>query len=152
MEIRITTAPDQQKKMIPNDESSLGFGNYFTDHIFLMDYEEGKGWFDPRIEPYDNLKLDPAATCLHYGQEIFEGLKAYLSADEGIHLFRPEENFKRLNRSAVRLCMPKVDIELALAGLKQLVLQDRSDLAARHEPHVGVEVLGVLAGLRSPAR
>ena len=82
--------------------------------MFLMDFQEGKGWINPRIEPYHSLALDPAAMVLHYGQEVFEGLKAYRGKDGGIYLFRPRDNFIRLNRSAVRVCMPEVDIDFDL--------------------------------------
>lgn len=151
MEIRCKTAEKDQLKAKPEDDSKLGFGDIFTDHMFLMNYEEGKGWFDPRIEPYQDLCIDPAAMGLHYGQEIFEGLKAYRGRDGGIYLFRAEENFKRLNRSAARVCMPAVDVEVAMKGMKQLVLleQDwipRSEGTSLYirptmlatEPHLGV--------------
>jgi branched-chain amino acid aminotransferase len=151
MEIKVTAAkPDQMKKK-PTDESKLGFGDILADHLFLTDYETGKGWFNARIEPYGNLSLDPAAMILHYGQEVFEGLKAYYGKDGGLYLFRARENFKRLNRSAVRLCMPEVDIDLVMEGLKQLILLDRdwvpkspgTSLYIRPtmlatEPHLGV--------------
>ena len=88
IKIERTTAP----KTKPTDQSKLGFGNYYTDHMFLMNYDLGEGWHDPRIVPYGNLSLDPAAMCLHYGQEVFEGLKAYRSEDGGILLFRPDRN------------------------------------------------------------
>jgi len=151
MEIMIKGATTDQLKNKPVDESKLGFGNYFTDHILLINYTEGKGWFDARIEPYGNLSVDPAAIGLHYGQEIFEGLKAYVGADNGIYLFRPEENLKRMNRSAVRLCMPELDVDLVMEGMKKLILQDqawipRSEGTSLYirpvmlaiEPHVGV--------------
>ena len=76
MEIKVTPAHPYQLKEKPTDESKLGFGDIFTDHMFLMDYEAGKGWYNPKIEPYGNLSIDPAAMGIHYGQEIFEGLKA----------------------------------------------------------------------------
>ncbi len=126
MDIKIAAATPSQLKAKPADESQLGFGDITTDHIFLMDYDVNKGWFNPRIEPYGPLAIDPAAMSLHYGQEIFEGLKAYAVADGGIGLFRPKENFERLNRSATRLCMPNVDILQAMEGMKQLILQDKS--------------------------
>jgi len=151
MEISVNAVkPDQMKKK-PTDESKLGFGDIVTDHMFLMDYEKGKGWMNPRVEPYKPLSLDPAAMVLHYGQEVFEGLKAYRGKDGGIYLFRPRENFKRLNRSSVRLCMPEVDVDLVMDGLKELVLLDRdwvpgspgTSLYIRPtmlatEPHLGV--------------
>ena len=89
--------------------------------MFIMDYETGKGWHDARIVPYGNLSLSPAALCLHYGQEVFEGLKAYRRADGGIQLFRPEENFKRLNSSNHRLVIPELPVEMAMEGLMELL-------------------------------
>ena len=77
MEISITKADPSQQRHKPADENTLGFGKYFSDHMFLATYQEGKGWHDARIEPYGSITLDPAALVLHYGQEIFEGLKAY---------------------------------------------------------------------------
>ena len=122
MELRIekTTSP----KPLPEDESKLGFGINFTDHMFLMDYDEGEGWHDARIVPYDRIPLDPAAMVLHYGQEVFEGLKAYRRPDNGVQLFRPQENFKRLNLSNERVCIPQIDEEFALHALKELIRLD----------------------------
>ncbi|MFD1706595.1 branched-chain amino acid aminotransferase [Siminovitchia sediminis] len=105
--------------------SDLKFGKTYTDHMFIMDYSREKGWYDPRIVPYQPITLDPAATIFHYGQTIFEGLKAYKNENEEVFLFRPEENFKRLNRSSVRLCIPEVDEDLALEALVKLVSIDR---------------------------
>lgn len=105
--------------------SNLKFGKTYTDHMFIMDYSREKGWYDPRIVPYQPITLDPAATIFHYGQTIFEGLKAYLSENEEVFLFRPDENIKRLNRSSVRMCIPEVDEELALEALTKLVDIDR---------------------------
>jgi branched-chain amino acid aminotransferase len=122
MEIQITQAG--QRKPIPEDDMSLGFGRIFSDHMFLVDYADG-AWKNARIEPNAPLPLDPAAMCLHYGQEIFEGLKAYHGAGDGVFLFRPEKNVERMNRSASRLMMPEIDPDLALEGIKQLVLLDR---------------------------
>jgi len=123
MEIKVNLATHLKEK--PTDESKLGFGRIFTDHMLLMDYDTDRGWHNARIEPYGALKLDPAAVCLHYGQEIFEGLKAYYGKDRGIYLFRPSDNFKRLNGSARRVCMPELDTELAMEALKKLILIDR---------------------------
>jgi branched-chain amino acid aminotransferase len=119
MEIKIekTTSP----KAKPADESKLGFGHIFTDHMFVMNYDEGKGWNNPRIVPYGDFPISPAAMCLHYGQEIFEGLKAYRIADGSIQLFRPQENFKRLNNSAKRMVIPAVDEDFMLYALKELL-------------------------------
>ncbi|MFH1480323.1 MAG: branched-chain amino acid aminotransferase [Pseudomonadota bacterium] len=151
MEIKVTPVRPEQLKPKPTDESKLGFGDIFTDHMFLMDYQTGKGWFDPRIEPYSQLSIDPAAMALHYGQEIFEGLKAYYGKDGGIYLFRPMENIKRMNRSAVRLCMQEVDPELVMEGIKKLIFLDREWIPRSQgtslyirptmvatEPHLGV--------------
>ena len=105
----------------PKDETKLGFGHIFTDHMFVMDYERGKGWYDARIVPYGDITLSPAAMCLHYGQEIFEGLKAYRTADGKVQLFRPQENFKRMNNSAKRMVIPDIDEEFCLYALKELL-------------------------------
>ena len=89
MEIKIKKTPIKKRKVKPVDEAKLGFWKVFTDHFFNVKYKEGKGWYDPIIEPYRKLELDPTAMCLHYGQEIFEGLKAYRGHDGAIYLFRP---------------------------------------------------------------
>ncbi len=118
MEIRIekTTAPKQKP-----DQDNLGFGHIFTDHMFVMDYSTDKGWYDPRIVPYGPLSLDPSTMALHYGQEIFEGLKAYKAADGKVHLFRPDKNFARMNVSNERLSIPQVDEEFCLKALLKLI-------------------------------
>lgn len=107
-------------KAKPNG-AHLDFGTIFTDHMFLMDYKEGEGWYDPRIVPYQSLTLDPAAIIFHYGQTVFEGLKAYITESGEVQLFRPEKNFERLNHSNDRLCIPHIDEQFALEALKQLV-------------------------------
>ena len=107
------------------DQSALGFGKYFTDHMFLMNYDEGQGWHGPRIVPYGPIALEPAAMCLHYGQEVFEGMKAYHGADGKIRLFRPQENMARLNLSNERLCIPLIDEALAVRAIEELVKTDR---------------------------
>ena len=109
----------------PEKGVALGFGQYFTDHMFLMDYEEGKGWHDPRIVPYGPLPLDPAAMCLHYGQEVFEGMKAYRGQDGRVVLFRPDKNMARLNVSNERLCIPPIDEAFGVEAVKKLVAVDR---------------------------
>ena len=103
----------------------LSFGTVFTDHMFTMDYTEGQGWHAPKIVPYEPILLDPAAMVFHYGQTVFEGLKAYVTEDDEVLLFRPEENMKRLNRSNERLCIPTFDEELALSGLRELIQVDK---------------------------
>lgn len=121
MEIKITKTTSPKVKP-PVD--SLGFGKYFTDHMFVMDYTDGKGWHDPQIVPYAPLSLDPACMVLHYGQAIFEGMKAYRSADGGALLFRPMNNMKRVNISNERLCIPPIDEEFAVEAIKTLVSVD----------------------------
>lgn len=123
MEIKVNLATKLKEK--PTDESKLAFGKVFTDHMLLIDYDTNRGWHNARIEAYGYLRLDPAAACLHYGQEIFEGLKAYYGKDGGIYLFRAVDNFKRLNYSARRVCMPELDVDLAMEALKKLILVDR---------------------------
>ncbi len=113
----------KQKKQKP-DESKLGFGKIFTDHMFMMDYSREKGWFDPRIVPYEPIPIDPAAMVFHYGQAVFEGMKCYRTAEGKLNLFRPQKNFERLNTSDARMCIPHLDEELALAGLIELLKID----------------------------
>ena len=96
----------------PADESKLGFGNIFTDHMLMINYTDGKGWHDARIVPYGNLSLDPACQVLHYGQEIFEGLKCYRTPQGGFNLFRPRANFERFARSAERMGMAPLPVAL----------------------------------------
>ena len=115
--IELTKTP----KAKPTDETKLGFGHIFTDHMFVMNYDTGEGWHDARIVPFDDVKLSPAAMCLHYGQEIFEGLKAYRTADGTVQLFRPDENYKRMNNSAERMVIPKIDEEFMIEATKKLV-------------------------------
>jgi branched-chain amino acid aminotransferase len=107
------------------DFSSLGFGKYFTDYMFVMDYQHEIGWFDARITPYEPLTLEPSAMVFHYGQAIFEGMKAYKAADGTIQLFRPEKNMKRLNDSCERLCIPQIDEDFLLESIKQLILTEK---------------------------
>jgi len=121
MEITIRELPPEKRKAKPADESKLGFGKFFTDHMFTLKYDTALGWHDALIGPYQPLSLDPTAMCLHYGQEIFEGMKAYRGQGGEIYLFRPEENIRRMNASAERLCMPPVDPALFLDALKELV-------------------------------
>ena len=108
------------------ESSSLGFGKYFTDHMFVMDYNAKKGWHDARIVPFGKFEIHPASTVLHYGSEVFEGLKAYRNANGGIQLFRPMENIKRLNRSAERMCLPTIPEEDMLNALETLLKVEES--------------------------
>jgi len=116
IKIEKTNSPKQKP-----DQNNLGFGKYFTDHMFIMDYTKGKGWHDPRIVPYGPLSLDPATMVLHYGQSIFEGLKAYKPKDDRILLFRPKKNMERINLSNDRLCIPPIDEDFAVEAVKTLV-------------------------------
>jgi len=125
MDIRVIQATPDKRKVKPTDESRLGFGKIFSDHFFTMSYHVDRGWHDPLIEPYRPLQLDPTAMCLHYAQEIFEGMKAYRGKGGAIFMFRPLENIKRMNVSAERLCMPQLDEALFMEALKKLVLIDK---------------------------
>ena len=118
MDIKITKTTCPKEKP---DSSILGFGKYFTDHMFMMDWNSEKGWQNARIVPFENISLHPASTVLHYGSEIFEGLKAYRTKDGNVQLFRPIENIRRLNRSADRLCLPQIPEDVALEVLETFV-------------------------------
>jgi len=147
-EIRVerTTSPKEKTA-----DDKLGFGVYYTDHMFVMEYTEGTGWHDPVIVPYAPLVLDPAAMVLHYGQSVFEGLKAYLADDGRILLFRADKNASRLNSSSDRLCIPLLDEDMIIAAISKLVLVDKDWLPKSPgtsiyvrpfiistEPHLGV--------------
>jgi branched-chain amino acid aminotransferase len=149
-DLQIEITINQNRKPKP-EADQLGFGQYFTDHMFLMDYTEGEGWHHPRIVPYQPLALDPSCMVFHYAQTVFEGMKAYLTKDEEVLLFRPDQNFKRLNNSNDRLCIPQIDEEFALEALKQLIKLDREWIPSAPgtslyirpfvistEPHLGV--------------
>jgi branched-chain amino acid aminotransferase len=123
-QLEITLRRAETLKAKP-DESNLGFGRHFTDHMFVMHWNSKQGWHDAEIKPYGPFSLDPAAMVLHYSQEIFEGLKAYHGANGSILLFRPLDNLNRLNRSAVRMCMPEIPAEKVLEALKQMIALDR---------------------------
>jgi branched-chain amino acid aminotransferase len=120
--IRVTRVT--QRKERPKDRD-LSFGTVFTDHMFVMDFEEEKGWYDPRVEPYGPLRLDPATAVLHYGQGLFEGLKAFRGPDGKIRLFRPDRHVARLNRTAERMCIPALDPDTVLKSWTTLVDIDR---------------------------
>ncbi|MDR3262721.1 MAG: branched-chain amino acid aminotransferase [Clostridiales bacterium] len=118
--MKITLTENKKKKP---DFAKLGFGKYMSDHMLVMDYADGK-WGEPEIVPYDTFKIDPATQILHYGQGLFEGLKAYKTADGKITLFRPRDNILRMNKGADRLCMPKLDVDKILSALYELVKTD----------------------------
>ncbi len=105
----------------PAADQPLGFGQIFTDHMFVMDYVDGQGWVNPQIIPYGPLSIDPSAMVFHYGQAIFEGLKAYRVADGSINLFRPRLNFERVNTSNQRMVIPQVDPDFCVYALKELI-------------------------------
>ncbi len=117
-----TNAP----KKLPEKDNPLKFGTIFTDHMFIMDYEGEKGWHDARIIPYQPISLEPSAMVFHYGQEMFEGLKAYKAKDGRILLFRPDMNAKRTNRTCKRLCMPEIPEEDFVQAIKELVRVDKA--------------------------
>ena len=120
MEIKIEKAKVLKQKP---DFTKLGFGKYFTDHMFVMDYSAKEGWHDAKIVPFDYIPIHPASTVLHYGVEIFEGMKAYKTAD-GYQMFRPLENLKRMNDSAERLCLPELDGDDFIEALTTLITLD----------------------------
>ena len=124
MEFTFPVTYTENPKTRPTDESKLGFGRSFSDHMFLMNYTEGKGWHDGRIVPYAPLELDPSCMVLHYAQEVFEGMKAYRWEDGSIYLFRPYENAKRMQNSNERLCMPAVPEDMFVEAIKELVSVD----------------------------
>ena len=123
MEIKITKTTTPKQKPAPGQP--LGFGKIFTDHMFVMDYTEGKGWHDPRIVPYQNLSLAPSAMVFHYGQEMFEGLKAYKGVDGNVYLFRPDMNAKRTNNTNERLVIPQLPVEDFVEAVRAVVDIDR---------------------------
>lgn len=120
--INITLSTTKKEKPASNQ---LEFGRVFTDHMFVMDYSSSKGWYDPRIVPYEPITLSPSSMVFHYGQTVFEGLKAYRTKDDKVLLFRPDKNFQRLNLSNDRLCIPQIDEEFLIEALKQLVSIDK---------------------------
>ena len=121
MEIKVELTKTPQEKP---DVNNLSFGKYYTDHMFVMDYDDKQGWHDARIVPYGPFLMDPACMVLHYGQTTFEGLKAYKGKDGRIRLFRPEKNMIRLNRSNERVCMPQFDGPFVVEAIKKLVKID----------------------------
>lgn len=154
MKFDIRVERTKTPKERPSDETKLGFGKVFTDHMFLMDYSKEEGWHDARIVPFGPISLSPASTVLHYGTEIFEGMKAYRREDGSVFTFRPFENAKRMNDSAERLCLPKIDTEAFVDILDTLINVDRdwiphtegTSLYIRpftygNDPHLGVHAV-----------
>ncbi len=122
MDISITKTTTPKQKP---DENHLGFGKIFTDHMFVMNYSGEKGWHDARIVPYGDITLSPASMVFHYGQEMFEGLKAYKGPDGKARLFRPDMNAKRTNKSNKHLCIPELPEEMFVEAVKALVSVDQ---------------------------
>ncbi|PJB19097.1 MAG: branched chain amino acid aminotransferase [Flavobacteriaceae bacterium CG_4_9_14_3_um_filter_33_16] len=122
MEIKLIER--KEKKPKPN-QNNLGFGQYFTDYMFEMDYYLEKGWINPTIKPYGPINIEPSAMVLHYGQSVFEGLKAYLDENNQIRLFRPYKNIERLNKSNVRMCIPEIDENMVLNAITELLKIDK---------------------------
>ena len=134
-------------------EDQLGFGKYFTDHMFVMDYETGKGWYNPRVEPYNEFAAFPAAMVFHYGQAIFEGIKAFRTEDNRVVVFRTRDYLERFNRSADAVCIPHIDVDLVAEGLKKVIELDKNWVPGKvgtalyirpfivaMDPYVGVKV------------
>ncbi len=119
MEISISKTLSPKQK--PQTKEELGFGKIFTDHMFIMEYTEGKGWHDPAVVPYGPLLLDPSTMVFHYGQEMFEGLKAYKAKDGRVLLFRPDKNIERANRTNERICIPQIPEDIFMQALKTIV-------------------------------
>ena len=124
MKYQFSVTKTKVPKNKPNPDT-LGFGEVFTDHMFLMDYNESEGWHNGRVVPYAPLELDPAALVLHYGQEMFEGLKAYKNPEGKVVLFRPEKNAEKTNNTNKRMCMPEIDPELYVEAIKAVVAIDQ---------------------------
>ncbi|MGM0417800.1 MAG: branched-chain amino acid aminotransferase [Thermodesulfobacteriota bacterium] len=123
MDLKINQSQELKQKP---DQENLGFGTIFTDHMFIMDYQKGKGWHDARIVPYGSFTLSPATTVFHYAQAVFEGLKAYKNPENEIQLFRADDNFARMNKSAARMCIPEFDEDFVLESMKKLIDIDKN--------------------------
>jgi len=132
MEIPVTLVEPDQAQQKPTDDTKLGFGTYFSNHMFILDFKLNRGWHAPRIVPYSSLTLNPAAVVLHYGQEVFEGHKAYCHPGGKIALFRARDNLKRMQRSCERLCIPEFPEELVYVGMKKLIQADKDWVPSTH--------------------
>lgn len=131
--MHIDVRKTKQSRLSEVDWKKLGFGNIFSDHMFISEFAGGQ-WKNPRIQPYGNFAISPALSALHYGQSIFEGMKAYRYANGDIYMFRPLENYKRFNVSADRMAMAAVPEELFMEGLTQLIRLD-SNWVPKEEGH-----------------
>ena len=123
LNIQITKTSESRLAQI--DFDNIPFGRVFSDHMFIAEYKEG-AWHKPSIFPYGNIPVSPAASMIHYGQSIFEGMKAFKSDSGDVLVFRPEKNWERMNKSAERMCMPNIPREIFMEGLKQLIDLDRN--------------------------
>ncbi len=152
MDFRIKTVPPEQRRPKPADENSLGFGRIYSDHMFTMRWTSHGGWDEPTIQPFANLELSPAALVLHYGQTIFEGLKAYRNRAGTVNLFRAADNCERFNRSAARLDLPEVEPDIFAGAIEQLLELDHEWIPRSHgtslyirptmvatEPYIGLK-------------
>ena len=108
-------------KQKPSPDAELGFVHYFTDYMFTMKYTQGEGWHDPMIEPNEPQRFDLGTSIFHYAQGIFEGMKAFIQPDGSIAVFRPEENWARMNRSAERMCIPQFPADVVEEGMEELL-------------------------------
>jgi len=142
MEIKVTRAAALKEKP---ESSTLVFGKAMTDHMFIIDYDEGQGWHDARIVPYGPLQIDPASKVLHYAEEIFEGLKAYRTADGSIQLFRIMDNIKRMNDSAERMCLPQIPEDMAFEAITELVKMEQDWVP--HEKDTSLYIRPFMIGL-----
>lgn len=124
LDIQLNKIAPENRRPKP-DPDKLGFGLHFTDHMFVMHWNKEQGWHNASITPYADFSVDPAAMVFHYGQAIFEGLKAYHGKEGQLYLFRPKDNLERMNRSAMRMCMPRIPVDSVLSALKALIYLDR---------------------------
>jgi len=125
MEYKFPVTRTTHPKPRPEDESKLGFARYFTDHMFVMDWDEGQGWHDGRVVPHAPIEIEPASCVLHYAQMMFEGMKAYRTADGAVQIFRPDMNIARMARTNERMCIPELPGDLFLAAVKAVIWEDR---------------------------
>jgi branched-chain amino acid aminotransferase len=155
LEVALEKVNADKRKEKPSPDN-LGFGIHFTDYMFLMKWDREKGWHDSKICPYQDFTMDPAAMVFHYGQAIFEGLKAYRGKDDQLFLFRPKDNFERMNRSALRMCMPRISAEKMVKILRALIYLEKDWVPKKEaatlyirptmiavEPMLGVKPAGV---------
>ena len=124
MEYTFPVTRTTHPKPRPEDETKLGFAKYFTDHMFVMDYDVGQGWHDGRVVPHEPFLIEPACAVLHYAQEMFEGMKAYRTADGRILLFRPDKNIERMKNTNERMCIPELPGDLFLSAVKAVIKED----------------------------